>query len=110
VIAMVSLLLSQTNWAQEIRETPCTPVDVTHSGTGSSFNAHRRCATAARPCAYLSCRRGMRSLPTVFLNTANAALVGGRALVVQYQRRSCWLESPRPTAGGMPLVVAISIR
>src|SRR6266478_881920 len=29
VIVMVSLLLSQTIWAQETRETPCAPVDVT---------------------------------------------------------------------------------
>jgi len=46
-----------------------------------------------------------------FLNTASAALVGGRELVVRYQGMSLLPGEPSPSCGkGCRLVVAISIR
>ena len=111
VIVMVSLLLSQTIWAQETRETPCAPVDVT------SFRdrVQLRCADEVRDggenVRLFAVPAADSEFAGRFLNTANAALVGERVLVVQYQGKSLLPGESSPSCGkGCRLVVAISIR
>jgi len=111
VIVMVSLLLSQTIWAQEIRETPCTPVDVTSFRDRVQLQCAQEVRDGGETVRLFVVPAADAEFAGRFLNTASAALVGGRVLVVQYQGRSLLPGDPSPSCGkGCRLVVAISIR
>jgi hypothetical protein len=110
-IAMLALLLAQTAWAQETRETICAPVDV------SAFRdrVQLQCAEVVRDGSesvrLFAVPAADAEFANRFLNMASAALVGGRVLVVQYQGKSILPGDTRPSCGKeCRLVVAISIR
>src|SRR5882762_9778387 len=110
-IAMGVLLLTQTTWAQETRETPCAPVDVTSFRDRVQLQCAQEVRDGGETVRLFVVPAADAEFADRFLNTANAALVGGRALVVQYQRRSLLLGEPSPNCGkACRLVVAISIR
>jgi len=111
VIVMVSLLLSQTIWAQEVREGICEPADV----KVVRDRVELRCAGDVRDGGgtvhLFVVPAADAEFATRFLNTASAALIGGRTLVVQYQGMSLLPGEPSPSCGkACRLVVAISIR
>ena len=110
-IAMGLLLLTQTTWAQEIRETPCAPVDVTSFRDRVQLQCAEEVRDAGENVRLFVVPAADAEFAGRFLNTANAALVGGRVLVVQYQGRSLLPGEPSPGCGkACRLVVAISIR
>jgi len=110
-IAMVSLLLSQTTWAQEIRETSCAPIDVTSFRDRVQLQCADEVRDGGETVRLFVVPAADAEFAGRFLNTANAALVGGRVLVVQYQGRSLLPGEPSPSCGkACRLVVAISIR
>ena len=111
VIVMVSLLLSQTIWAQETRETTCAPVDVTSLRDRVQLQCAEEVRDAGENVRLFVVPAADTDFANRFLNTASAALVGGRVLVVQYQGRSLLPGEPSPSCGkACRLVVAISIR
>jgi len=110
-IAMGLLLLTQTSWAQETRETFCMPVDV----TSLRDRVQLRCSDEARDGGESLRLFAVSAAEPVFadrfLSTATAALANGRGLVVQYLGKSMLPGDPTPTCGKeCRWVVAISIR
>jgi len=111
VIVMVSLLLSQTIWAQETRETPCAPVDVTSFRDRIQLQCADEVRDGGETVRLFVVPAADAEFAGRFFNTVSAALIGGRVLVVQYQGRSL-LSGERSSSCGKAcrLVVAISIR
>jgi hypothetical protein len=110
-IGMGLLLLTQTTGAQEIRETPCAPVDVTSFRDRVQLQCADEVRDGGETVRLFVVLAADAEFAGRFLNTANAALVGGRVLVVQYQGRSLLPGEPSPSCGKTcRLVVAISIR
>jgi hypothetical protein len=110
-IAMGLLLVTQTTWAQETRETPCAPVDVTSFRDRVQLQCADEVRDGGETVRLFVVPAADAEFAGRFLNTANAALVGGRVLVVQYQGRSLLPGEPSPSCGkACRLVVAISIR
>ena len=110
-IVMLSLLLSQTIWAQETRETMCAPVDVTSLRDRVQLQCAEEVRDAGDNVRLFVVPAADSDFANRFLNTASAALVGGRVLVVQYQGKSLLPGEPAPSCGkACRLVVAISIR
>ena len=110
-IATVSILLTQTSWAQETRETPCAPVDVTSFRDRVQLQCADEVRDGGETVRLFVVRAADAEFAGRFFNTVSAALIGGRVLVVQYQGRS--LLSGEPSSGcgkACRLVVAISIR
>ncbi len=110
-IVMLSLLLSQTNWAQETRETTCAPVDVTSLRDRVQLQCAEEVRDAGENVRLFAVPAADAEFAGRFFNTVSAALIGGRVLVVQYQGRSL-LSGERSSSCGKAcrLVVAISIR
>jgi len=110
-IAMGLLLLTQTIWAQETRETTCTPVDVTSFRDRVQLQCVEEVRDAFENVRLFMVPAADTDFANRFLNTASAALVGGRVLVVRYQGMSLLPGEPSPSCGkACRLVVAISIR
>lgn len=111
VIVMVSLLLSQTIWAQETREAFCAPVDVSSLRDRVQLQCADDVRDGGESLRLFVVPAADAEFANRFLNTASAALVGGRVLVVQYRGRSLLPDESSPSCGkGCRLVVAISIR
>jgi len=110
-IAMGLLLLTQTTWAQETRQTTCAPVDVTSLRDRVQLQCKEEVRDAGENVRLFAVPAADADFANRFLNTATAALVGERVLVVQYQGGSLLPGEPSLSCGkACRLVVAISIR
>jgi hypothetical protein len=108
---MASLLMSQAIWAQETREAPCAPVDVSAWRDRVQLQCADEVRDGGESVRLFVVPAADAEFANRFLSTATAALVGGRVLVVQYQGRSLLSGERSPGCGkGCRLIVAISIR
>jgi len=110
-IAIVSILLTLTAWAQETREATCEPAEV----KVVRDRVELRCASDMRDggenVSLYAVPAADAEFANRFLNAASSALVGGRLLLVQFQGKSLMPGELSPSCGkGCRLVVAISIR
>ena len=111
-IALVSLFLTQTARAQETREAICAPVEVNVSRDGILLRCANDVLDGGGIVRTFAVSAADAEFADRFLNTAKAAVAGGRGLAVRYHAGSLLPRNPPAPGCGKEcrLVDSISIR